>query len=52
LFWDFIEFYGTHVTVGVELGSSFRYVFEMKKSEVQKMKSMGLSVSVAAGGYG
>jgi hypothetical protein len=51
-YYDFYREFGTHVTIGVKLGSSFRYIFEMKKSSVEKMNSSGLSLSVAASGWG
>lgn len=40
------------MTIGVELGAKFGYFFEMKASEVEAMKSAGLSVEVGAEGYG
>jgi hypothetical protein len=51
-YYNFYKEFGTHVTVGIKLGSSFRYLFEMEKSSLVKMESMGLSVSVAASGWG
>lgn len=45
--YEFFEEFGTHVTVDVELGSKFGYVFRAKTKELEKMKSSKLSVGAA-----
>lgn len=46
--WDFFEIFGTHVTIGLDLGAKYGYFYEMKASELEKMRNIGLSVEVGA----
>ena len=48
-YYDFFERVGDAVTIKVALGSIFGYYYEMKKSSLDSMANMGLSVSVGAG---
>lgn len=50
-FWKFFNNFGTHVTIGVELGAKFGYFFEMSNKEVEKMREIGLSVEAGASAY-